>query len=36
MDPGELKEEELAICSPMVVGFSLNEKVWGKWVLDDQ
>jgi hypothetical protein len=36
MDPGELKEEELAICSPTVLGFSLNEKIWGKSVLDDR
>lgn len=36
MDLSELKEEDLAICSPTVLGFSLNEKVWGKWVLEDQ
>jgi hypothetical protein len=30
MDPSELQEEDLAICSPTVLGFSLNEKVWGK------
>jgi hypothetical protein len=35
MDPSELKEEELAICSPTVLGFSLNEKIWGKSTLDD-
>jgi hypothetical protein len=36
MDPSELKEEELAICSPTVLGFSLNEKIWGKSTLDDR
>jgi hypothetical protein len=35
MDPSESKEEELAICSPTVLSFSLNEKIWGKSTLDD-
>jgi hypothetical protein len=30
MDPSDLEEEDLAICSPTVLGFSLNEKVWGR------
>lgn len=34
IDPGELKEEELAICSPTVLSFSLNKKIWGKSTLD--
>jgi hypothetical protein len=33
MDLSELKEEDPAICSPTVLGFSLNEKVWGSWHL---
>ncbi|KAJ8227486.1 hypothetical protein LV160_009067, partial [Aspergillus fumigatus] len=35
MDPGELKEEELAICSPTVLGFSLNEKIWGEFAVEE-
>jgi hypothetical protein len=27
IDPSKLKEEELAICSPTVLGFSLNKKI---------
>ena len=30
IDPSALKEEDLAICSPTVLGFSLNEKAWGR------
>jgi hypothetical protein len=26
---GEMKDEDLARCSPTVLGFSLNEKIWG-------
>jgi hypothetical protein len=35
MDPSKLKEEDLAIYSPTVLSFSLNEKIWGKSTLDD-
>jgi hypothetical protein len=30
MDPSELREDDLAICSPTLLGFSLNEKIWGE------
>lgn len=28
--PGEMKEDDLLICSPTVMGFSLADKFWGK------
>ena len=28
---GEMRDEELLICSPTVLGFSLERRVWGKW-----
>ncbi|KAF4212691.1 hypothetical protein CNMCM8980_000784 [Aspergillus fumigatiaffinis] len=34
MDPSELKEEELAICSLIVLSFSLNEKIWGEFAVE--
>ncbi|KAH1353232.1 hypothetical protein KXX63_002251 [Aspergillus fumigatus] len=35
IDPGELKEEELAICSPTVLSFSLNKKIWGEFAIEE-
>ncbi|OKL55245.1 hypothetical protein UA08_09489 [Talaromyces atroroseus] len=29
-----MKEEDLAMCSPTVLGFSLNEKIWGEFDVD--
>lgn len=29
MDPSEMKEDDLIICRPTVLGFSLSEKLWG-------
>lgn len=31
IDFSAMKEEDLAICSPTVLGFSLNEKLWGEY-----
>ncbi|EED11723.1 conserved hypothetical protein [Talaromyces stipitatus ATCC 10500] len=31
IDFSAMKEEDLAICSPTVLGFSLNEKIWGEY-----
>ena len=30
--PGEMKEDNLLICSPTVMGFSLADKFWGKFI----
>jgi hypothetical protein len=29
IDPNEMKENDFAVCSPTLLGFSLNEKIWG-------
>jgi hypothetical protein len=31
IDFSAMKKEDLAICSPTVLGFSLNEKIWGEY-----
>lgn len=31
MDATEMKDDDLAICSPTILGFSLNEKIWGEF-----
>jgi hypothetical protein len=33
MDPMEIGDDDLAICSPTVLGFSLDEKIWGEFQL---
>jgi hypothetical protein len=33
MDPSEVKGDDLLICSPTVLGFSLGNKLWGERLL---
>lgn len=30
IDPSEMDDDDIARCSPTLLGFSLNEKIWGK------
>jgi hypothetical protein len=30
IDPNDMNDDNLAICSPTLLGYSLNEKSWGK------
>jgi len=31
LDPKNMKESDLEICSHLVYGFILNDKLWGEW-----
>lgn len=33
IEPAELREEDLLICYPTMLGFSFGEKLWGKLYL---
>ncbi|KAK5099459.1 hypothetical protein LTS08_006041 [Lithohypha guttulata] len=35
LDPANLGDSELMICSPTVMGFSLNDKFWGEYAVED-
>ncbi|KAB8227883.1 ATP-binding protein [Aspergillus alliaceus] len=34
MDPRSMKERDLVRCSPSVLGYSLNEKIWGEFAVE--
>ena len=34
MDLGDLNDDDLLICSPTILGFSLSDKFWGEAIVD--